>query len=189
MPTNDLEVFEELISDEGTQLEIDYLTYAIYAYRRMRWSDRFVETHGNAPTQQDIDAWITSLSDHEFERMRDEAIDTFHAAAVRYMTEDLQKAKEQGSQESFAASAIEIKDQMRSVITLVRNVGSIRSQLIAALVTAIATPIILGGTILFLKTYDQNMPSALRIFSDDHSTNRLTSSPPTPTPPDKPTKN
>lgn len=56
MPSNDLEVFEHLcFDDEDTAVEIDYMTYAIFAHRKFHWLDKFEEIRGRKPTQTEID--------------------------------------------------------------------------------------------------------------------------------------
>jgi hypothetical protein len=176
-----MEVFDHLIANEETPGEIDYLTYAIFAYRRVNWSERYIERHGKQPGQTEIDEWIAGLSEYDFERMREEAIEFFDAAASRYMRDEILKARNEGAKESFAETAEQIKTQ-------IQNLGRLRNQLVTALITAIITPIILGGSIFFIRTFEQYMPSATHIFSDEHPTSLTASPPPTPAPPDTPTK-
>ena len=41
MPSNDIEAFEYVVSDKETALEIDYLTYAMFAYKKQKWIEHF----------------------------------------------------------------------------------------------------------------------------------------------------
>jgi hypothetical protein len=164
VPKNDLEVFDHLLSDDSTPLEIDYLTYAVFAYRKSHWIEKYREVHGTSPSQENIDVWISEISDYEFSTMRDRATEVFHNAAVEYMKDDIEKAKEEGSKDAVALSIKSIEWQIKSV-------GLFRNQLAIALMTAILTPFILGGAIFFLKNYEDHMPSALQIFKDRSATN------------------
>jgi hypothetical protein len=170
MPCNDLEVFEHLLADDSTPLEIDYLTYAVFAYQKSHWIDKYREVHGELPTQEKIDAWISEISDYEFGTMRDRATEVFHNAAVEYMEEDIIKARAEGTRDAIALSIKAIEGQVKSV-------GLFRNQLVIALMTAILTPFILGGAIFFLKNYEDHMPSALQIFRDRTSVNPSAASP------------
>lgn len=170
MPKDDLEVFEHLLSDEDTKVEIDYLSYSIFAHRKRYWIEKFNELNGKKPNQNEIDNWISQLSDYEFHMMRVEAAEFFHNAAADYMEDKIAAARKQGSNDAIAASVDAINAQIRSL-------GRFRNQLLIALMTAVLTPIILGGSILFLKTYEDRMPSALRLFSDKPPTTNLPAAP------------
>jgi hypothetical protein len=180
MPINDLEVFDRFLAEDGTDIEIDYLAYAVFAFRKACWSDRWLEVNGNPPNQQEIDTWITGLSEYDFSRMRDEAVDVFDIAARRYMREDIEQAREEGCKESYASTIVEVKSQIISV-------GRFRNQLLIALMTAIMTPIILGGSIILLRAFEDYMPKIFQISGGTQSTNPPAASPPFPTPPASPT--
>jgi len=72
MPKNDREVFDYLISDDGTRLEIDYLTYSIFAHRKAHWISHYTEQNGKEPDQVEIDRWICQVTDYDFRMMRSE---------------------------------------------------------------------------------------------------------------------
>ena len=67
MPKNDREVFDHLLSDKGTALQIDFLTYAVFAHEKREWIKLFEsQSGGQAPTQGDVDNWISNLTDSQF---------------------------------------------------------------------------------------------------------------------------
>jgi hypothetical protein len=176
MPDNELEVFAYFTEDEATDLELDYLSYAIFARRKWHWVERFNEVSGHAAVQSDIDGWIKQLSIYDLDTMRSEAADFFHNAATRYMTNDVAKARIQGKDDAIVASLAEIK-------TKISSINNIWSQIIVAIIAAIITPVALGSTFFFWHQYEQYMPSPFRIFQDSSATNPPSAPPPSPAPP------
>jgi hypothetical protein len=49
MPANDREVFEFLKADQETAVEIDFLTFAIFAHERQQWCELFEKQNGHQP--------------------------------------------------------------------------------------------------------------------------------------------
>ncbi len=132
MPVNEHEVFEHLTSSKDTSVEIDFLSYAIFAYQKREWIRHFETSHqGAAPTQADIDHWISNLTDLNFREMQESAVNVFDGAARAYLADELEAAKQ---------------DALRSVIVReVKSAGAWYKQLAMALLMAILTPLILGG--------------------------------------------
>ena len=132
MPANEHEVFEHLTSSKDTNLEIDFLSYAIFAYQKREWIEHFKVSHqGTVPTQVDIDYWISNLTDFNFSEMQVAAVNVFDGAARAYLGDELEAAKQEA---------------LRSVIVReVKSAGAWYKQLAMALLIAILTPLILGG--------------------------------------------
>jgi hypothetical protein len=101
MPNNDIEVFEHLTVDQETALEIDYLTYAIFAYKKKHWIAHFQKRHGKAPSQAEIDEWISQLTDYDFSQMRDEAANYFQFASREYLQEYIEDQKNEAVNSSI----------------------------------------------------------------------------------------
>jgi hypothetical protein len=78
MPSNDIDAFDYVLSDSDAALEIDYLTYAMFAFKKKQWIDHFKKNNSDAlPEQQQVDEWISQLSDYDFHQMRQEAASFF----------------------------------------------------------------------------------------------------------------
>ncbi len=142
MPKNDREVFDHLLSDKGTALQIDFLTYAVFAHEKREWIKLFEsQSGGQAPTQGDVDNWISNLTDSQFVSMRSGAENVFEQAAYAYFEERL---------------AAEREDILRSVIVAEVRAASVWwKQLAVALLTAIVAPVLLGSiaALCFCSTY------------------------------------
>src|SRR5690242_9644262 len=93
MPNNDIEVFEYLISDQATAVEIDYLTYAVFAHRKSHWLDHFEKVGGRKPTQTEVDTWIQQITDYDFDQMRSEAAEFFDSSAKSYLANYVEEQK------------------------------------------------------------------------------------------------
>lgn len=132
MPNNDREVFEHLTSTEGTSLQIDFLTYAVFASEKREWIKLFESRNaGRSPSQSDIDNWISNLTDSQFTGMRIGAQGFFVEAANSFFEDRLE------------AERAEI---LRSaVVREVKSASAWWKQLVMALITAIVAPLILGG--------------------------------------------
>jgi hypothetical protein len=103
MPNNDLEVFDHLTSNQETQLEIDYLTYALFAWKRKQWVEHFAAQHNARPTQAQIDEWIAQLPDSEYEIMRNDTARAFDDAAQVYLAEQIEEEKKAAVDNSILA--------------------------------------------------------------------------------------
>jgi hypothetical protein len=145
MPNNDIEVFEYLKSNNETPLEIDYLTYAVFAYKKQQWCEHF-KTHNNdqPPTQAQIDHWISQLTDYDFDQVRTEAVDFFHLAAEEHLRDRIEKEKKAAIEQSILSEIKEYTSPWRHVLI--------------ALGMALVAPIALGGFIFFLSLFDTNFP-------------------------------
>lgn len=145
MPNNDTEVFDHLLSDEKTDVEIDYLTYAIFGFRKRQWIDHFKSRNdGRPPSQAEIDGWISELTNYDFIRMRSEAADIFDVAAREYLEDDITRQKQEAVDSS-------ILSEIKKFTSPVRHIA-------IALLMAIVAPIILGGIIFFYSLFDKSFP-------------------------------
>jgi hypothetical protein len=157
MPTNDIEVFDHLTADERTPAEIDYLTYAIFAYKKSEWVDHFKNRNqGNPPTQADVDAWITELTDYDFRQMRNEAADFFHAAAAEHLHEYIEDQKKDAVDAS-------ILSEVKGTMTQVRSFTSPWKHLGIALLMAVMAPIVLAVVFTLLGVFDKTFPVHITI--------------------------
>jgi hypothetical protein len=93
MPKSDLEVFERLTQDADTATEIDFIAYAMFAFEKKEWIEHHVKISGHPPTQEQIDSWISNITDFQFQNMREKAIDFFDDSARNYLEEEIAQAK------------------------------------------------------------------------------------------------
>jgi hypothetical protein len=102
MPNNDIEVFDHLLADTDTNVEIDYLAYAIFGFRKRQWIDHYKSRNdGRPPDQAEIDGWISELTNYDFVQMRTEAADIFDVAAREYLEEDIKRQKQEAVDSSI----------------------------------------------------------------------------------------
>src|SRR6516165_6098034 len=101
MPNSDIEVFDFLTSSSEILNEIDFLTYALFAYRKREWIDHFQSNNDRYPTQQEIDGWISQITQYEFREMRDRAAEFFRLAANEYLKEYIEDQKQQAVDKSI----------------------------------------------------------------------------------------
>jgi hypothetical protein len=171
MPNNDIEVFEHLTADRDTPLEIDYFTFAIFALKKKKWIEHYKErNNGNAPSQADIDNWISQITDFDFGQMRNEAADYFHAAAEDHLEEYIEDQKKEAVKES-------ILSEVESAMTKVKSFTSPWKHLGIALLMAVIAPVLLGGIFFFLGVFDRTFPVHVTVTP----TEQTTVSPPKPT--------
>ena len=151
MPNNDIEVFEYLRADQNTALEIDFLTYAMFAYRKGQWIAHFKQRNDNrAPTQAEIDGWISQLTEYDFDRMRGEAADFFHDSAEEHLREYIEDQKKRAVDGS-------ILSEVQSTMTQIRSFTSPWKHLGIALLMAIVAPVLLGAVLFFLGIFDKSL--------------------------------
>jgi hypothetical protein len=145
MPNNDIEVFDHLLADTDINVEIDYLAYAIFGFRKRQWIDHHKSRNdGPPPNQAEIDGWISELTNYDFVRMRSEAADIFDVAAREYLEEDIKRQKQEAVDSS--------------ILSEVKKFTSPTRHIAIALVMAIVAPIILGGLIFFAGLFDKSFP-------------------------------
>jgi hypothetical protein len=144
MPNNDIEVFEYLISDKETALEIDYLTYAMFAFKKKQWVDHFEKIHARKPDQAQIDDWMSQLTEYDFWQMRNEAGDFFDLSAKDYLKDYIENEKQEAIDKS-------ILDRVKSYTSAWKHFG-------VALLMAILAPIFLGGVIFLISIFDSSFP-------------------------------
>lgn len=141
MPKNDLEVFERLTQDADTATEIDFITYAMFAFEKKEWIEHHLKNSGHPPTQEQIDSWISNITDFQFQTMREKAIEFFDDAARNYLEEEIAQAKQE-----VLESAIVQKVQAASAFW---------KQLAMALLTAILAPVLLGGILVSILAWQK----------------------------------
>jgi hypothetical protein len=145
MPANDREVFQYLGSDPETPGEIDQLTYAIFANERQHWCELFQKQNDREPTQQEIDHWVSEITDWRFGQMRGEAIQFFDAAAREYLAEEMEALKKEIFNDT--------------VVKEVKAASGFWRQLAMQLITAIAAPVLIGLIIAAALLYDRSNPT------------------------------
>ena len=150
MPKNDREVFEHVISDNETPLQIDFLTYAVFAHEKREWIKLFQSQHdGQVPQQADIDTWISNITDSQFHGMRSSAQVFFVEAANAYFEDRIEAEKQ---------------EILRSVIvTEVKAAGALWKQVAIAVLTTVLAPIMIGLIIAAFYFFDKNMPTPTSI--------------------------
>jgi hypothetical protein len=156
MPAYDREVYAHLTADQGTSIEIDMLTYAIFANERHEWVKHFQQRQGRPPTEAEIDDWTANISDWRFTQMREEAIQFFDTAARNYLEEEIAGIRDEALRSS--------------VIAEVKAAGGFWRQLAMQVITAILAPLIIGLFILAALTYDREAPTAGGIMGKFRST-------------------
>ncbi len=144
MPKNDLEVFEYLLADEQTPVEIDYLTYALFAYKKNQWVSHFEKENSKKPAPADIDHWISQLTAYDFTQMRNEAAEFFDESAKEYLAEYIENEKK-------SAVATSILDSVKNYTSPWKHLG-------IALSMAILAPVLLGGIIFLISLFDNSFP-------------------------------
>lgn len=146
MPANDREVFEDLTSGDGGASAVNFLTYALFAFERREWIQHHAAAHGGtAPTQAEIDTWISNLTPYQFEQMRSRAAGTFDVAARNYMADEIDTARQETLQ--------------GAVVREVRAAGSFWRQLFIALATAILAPVIIGVIVVAALRSEDVIPT------------------------------
>jgi hypothetical protein len=154
MPANDLEVFEHLISNKETPLEIDYLTYALFASKKKSWVEHFEKHNGKRPAQAEIDGWISQLPDSEYESMRYDAAQYFEIASREYLADQIEEQKRQAVGQSILA---EITAANASILAEVKQFTSPWKHFGIALGMAIIAPVFLGGLIFLYTLFDSSV--------------------------------
>jgi hypothetical protein len=144
MPSNDVEVFEHFTSEENPVQEINFLAYALFAYKKREWCAHYEQLNGHKPTHDEIDQWITNLSDFEYRNMLGDAAQFFHAAAQTHLTQEIEEQKAEAVEDS-------ILDEIRDFTNPWRHA-------LIALGMAIVAPIILGLFIFLISLVDQGFP-------------------------------
>lgn len=145
MPANDREVFQYLSADQDTAAEIDLLSYAIFAHEKQQWCELFEKNKGREPKQDEVDDWISQITDWRFGQMRQEAIQFFDTAAREYLSEEMEAAKKAVLEET--------------VIREVKAAGGFWRQLAMQVITAVLAPLFIGLIIAAALLYDRNAPT------------------------------
>ncbi|MEJ0043109.1 MAG: hypothetical protein WDM81_13265 [Rhizomicrobium sp.] len=156
MPNSDIEVFDHLTSDDTTPEELDFLAYAIFAFKKKEWCDHFEKTKGHKPTHDEIDEWISQLPDFEFDQIRSDAANFFHSAAEEHLREYIEAEKKRAVDESIMGA--------------VKSATSWERHISIALGMAILAPIVLGGIVFLFTYFDHAFPVHVSFGSDQPST-------------------
>jgi hypothetical protein len=149
MPANDREVFEYLKADDSTPIEIDLLTFAIFAHERQQWCELFKQQKSEDPTQVEIDDWISQITEWRFGQMRDEAARFFDIAARDYLSGEVEAAKKAVFEDT--------------IIREVKAAGGFWRQLALALIAAVLAPILIGAIIASALLWDRTAPTITAI--------------------------
>jgi hypothetical protein len=145
MPGNDIEAFDYVVSDKDTALELDYLTYAMFAYKKQRWIEHFIsKNNGTSPTQVQIDAWISQLTDFDFTQMRNDAGVFFDDASREYLKNYIEEEKQKAVDASILSKVKEFTNPWR-------DLG-------IALLMAILAPVLLGLIVFGFSLFDKSFP-------------------------------
>jgi hypothetical protein len=142
MPDNDMEAFEYVVSNSETALEIDYLTYAMFAYKKRMWLEHF-KRHNNdqMPTQAQIDGWISQLSDYDFLQMRNEAAGFFDDSAKEYLREYTAERERTAVNDS--------------ILRQVKSYANPWKDILITIICAIVAPLILGTALFIFSIFDK----------------------------------
>jgi hypothetical protein len=125
VPKSDREVYQYFADNELTLQEVDYLAYASFAVAKFDWFDKFIDTHGREPTQDEINAWISELPDSRLDEIHDTARRVFRSAAREYMAEQMKAAEKRAVDTSILAEIVrhnkQTTDYVRSKMSFWRN--------------------------------------------------------------------
>ena len=145
MPANDREVYDFLRSDPDSSDQEDFIAYAIFAFHKEQWVALYKQrNNGQEPPQQDIDTWISNLTDRQFDDMKDEAARFFASAAKEYMADEIEEEKKKAVEKS-------ILSEVKGFTSPWRHFG-------IALIMAILAPVVLGGIVFFAGVFDKSFP-------------------------------
>lgn len=161
MPANDREVFQYLTSDPDTPIEIDLLTFAIFAQELREWHNLIESQRKAPPTQPEIDAWVSQITTWRFDQMREEAVRFFDKAARAYLADEIEDLKTQVFQDT--------------IIREVKAAGGFWRQLALAVIGAVLSPLIIGLIIASALLYDKWYPTIGSV--SDHAKPSVTTPP------------
>jgi hypothetical protein len=156
MPANDIEVFEYLTTSLDNTDEIDYLTYAIFAFTKREWIEYFESRNNRRPTQREIDSWIGEIMPHQFDQMRSQAAEFFQSAATEYLKDYIEEQKREAVR--------------RSILSEVQNFTSPARHILIACIMAVIAPLILGGIIFLFSIFDKNFHPVIQLSPPSQST-------------------
>jgi hypothetical protein len=146
MPANDQEVFERFISDEDADTPINFIAYAIFAHHKREWANLYASrNNGQSPSQQDIDNWISNITDFHLNDMKEEAVRFFDTASRKYLSDEIEAAKQQAVNQSILA-------EVKQFTSPWRHIG-------IALLMAVVAPFLLGGIVYFYGLYHGSIPN------------------------------
>lgn len=153
MPSTDREVFEHFLNDPVASPEVAHLAYAAYASARYDWVTLFEERKGRLPTPDEVDEWITSQPMSRFDDWRDGANDTFGLAATAYMQDEIEKARNEGTQSALLAEVRRLNSDLTTTVTAATSTRvTFRVGVFSGLAASVAfTLIVMFGAWVFDK--------------------------------------
>lgn len=157
MPSNDREMWKAISGQKASSAEVNYLTYAIYAFEKYDWVQSFETSNGTPPSAQDTDNWITQITDHRIAVWRDSAVRFFDGAARAYLATEIERQKKDAVDQSILN---EIRNRDQVIFAELRKASVWYKQIGVALVTAILAPLIIGALIVAARAYDLFMPTS-----------------------------
>jgi hypothetical protein len=158
MPSNDREIWVSIVSGNTHPPELNYLTYAIYSFEKYEWYDQIEKVKGKSPTPDEINEWISQITETRIKAWRESSARTFDLAARAYMKDYLVQERQTAINDRVIASVQSSLDNfsvnLRGGLAELRKASSFRNQLLIGFVIAILSPIILGVVILAVQAAD-----------------------------------
>lgn len=161
MPSSDREVYRYFEANVDTAREIDYLAYAAFAVAKFDWFDKFATTQARAPTQDEVDAWISQLPDSRLDEIHDAAGQVFRTAAREYMAERMERAAQKAVRDSVHA---EIARHNKQIEEFVRSATSFSRNLIPNVGIGIISAFIFSVIIIIASLIFTRDPSPLALY-------------------------
>jgi hypothetical protein len=155
MPKNDREVWDYLTDAPNSSIEIDLICYAIYTAEKYEWVEQYEQDHQRTPAPDLIEQWISDITPNRYLAMRETAANTFDIAARRLLADEIVRQRQQAVDASILAE--------------VRAASSVWKQFLIGLITAIVSPLIIGGMIIASRAYDQHFPTATQVAKEQQS--------------------
>lgn len=147
MPNSDHDFWASIVSTDPDQEALHYLTYAKYSFEKYEWYEQFERQTGKAPTESEINGWISQITDARIRAWREAAARTFDVAAREYLKNEIIREKQQIIDNSVVSV---VESRLRDI----QNASSFGKQLFIGFVIAILSPIILGLVIIAIQAAD-----------------------------------
>ena len=151
MPATDREVFDAIFADKNTEVEIDMLTYAAYAWESMNGLE-IARVAGTSRHKRKSITGFQLLHLTVSTACGPRAAELFDIAARGYLAE----AHKKDTEDAIGRSIV---SEVKAIVSEVRAASGFGKQLTVALVTAILAPIIIGGIIAGALTWDKFFPT------------------------------
>ena len=161
MPDADRRVFDYFAENAETAREVDYLTYASYAFSKFEWSRKYLEQNGREPTQAEMDKWADELPDSRLDEIHDAASRVFQSAAQAYMADQVREATRRAVLTSIDT---EIKRHNGAVEGMIRSATSFRSNLWPNIGVSLLSSFIFSIVIILASAIVTKDPSPLALI-------------------------